>query len=175
MYFVSMQLVHSHTKGMPITANQCSSVEKRLWQTIVCLCLSIQRWHFLRKKCSDVSLTSSFTMLHAKLTSRLTLTTLKRIQLGAYYPCLQSLTNRPAYTDGRETRNYHHRAPKGLFHNQSSTCMCQRLYETQNYGSRPFSLSAATIVNAAPTPVQPYLRLMRLDKPIGMYIEWMLI
>lgn len=29
------------------------------------------------------------------------------------------------------------------------------------------SLSAAAVVNAAPRPLQPYLRLMRLDKPIG--------
>lgn len=34
---------------------------------------------------------------------------------------------------------------------------------------RALSLSAAAVVNAAPRPLQPYLRLMRLDKPIG---EW---
>lgn len=34
---------------------------------------------------------------------------------------------------------------------------------------RTLSLSAAAVVNAAPRPLQPYLRLMRLDKPIG---EW---
>lgn len=32
---------------------------------------------------------------------------------------------------------------------------------------RPLSLSAAAVVNSAPRPLQPYLRLMRLDKPIG--------
>lgn len=32
---------------------------------------------------------------------------------------------------------------------------------------RSFSLSPAGIVNAAPASVQPYLHLMRLDKPIG--------
>ncbi|XP_044536390.1 4-hydroxybenzoate polyprenyltransferase, mitochondrial isoform X2 [Gracilinanus agilis] len=32
---------------------------------------------------------------------------------------------------------------------------------------RPLSLSAAAIVDSAPRPLQPYLRLMRLDKPIG--------
>lgn len=32
---------------------------------------------------------------------------------------------------------------------------------------RSFSLSPAGIVSAAPVSVQPYLRLMRLDKPIG--------
>ena len=34
---------------------------------------------------------------------------------------------------------------------------------------RALSLSAAAVVNSAPRPLQPYLRLMRLDKPIG---EW---
>uniref|UniRef100_A0A2K5YCE1 Coenzyme Q2, polyprenyltransferase n=1 Tax=Mandrillus leucophaeus TaxID=9568 RepID=A0A2K5YCE1_MANLE len=32
---------------------------------------------------------------------------------------------------------------------------------------RQLSLSAAAVVNSAPRPLQPYLRLMRLDKPIG--------
>ncbi len=36
-----------------------------------------------------------------------------------------------------------------------------------NSGRRLFSLTPAGIVNAAPASVQPYLRLMRLDKPIG--------
>lgn len=34
-------------------------------------------------------------------------------------------------------------------------------------GGRGLRLSAAAVVEAAPRPVQPYLRLMRLDKPIG--------
>lgn len=34
-------------------------------------------------------------------------------------------------------------------------------------GGRPLSLSASAVVNLAPRPLQPYLRLMRLDKPIG--------
>lgn len=32
---------------------------------------------------------------------------------------------------------------------------------------RQLSLSAAAVVESAPRPLQPYLRLMRLDKPIG--------
>lgn len=32
---------------------------------------------------------------------------------------------------------------------------------------RLLSLSAPAVVDAAPRPLQPYLRLMRLDKPIG--------
>lgn len=45
-----------------------------------------------------------------------------------------------------------------------------RLWRPQNCGRRLFHFSAAAIVNSAPVPVQPYLRLMRLDKPIGLYM-----
>uniref|UniRef100_G3PKM9 4-hydroxybenzoate polyprenyltransferase, mitochondrial n=1 Tax=Gasterosteus aculeatus TaxID=69293 RepID=G3PKM9_GASAC len=40
-------------------------------------------------------------------------------------------------------------------------------------GTRSISLSAATVVNSAPAPVQPYLRLMRLDKPIGTWLLYL--
>ncbi|KAK2115950.1 hypothetical protein P7K49_006576 [Saguinus oedipus] len=36
---------------------------------------------------------------------------------------------------------------------------------------RPFSMSAAAVVDSAPRPLQPYLRLMRLDKPIGISVS----
>lgn len=39
--------------------------------------------------------------------------------------------------------------------------------ETRTQRGRALSLSAAAVVNSAPRPLQPYLRLMRLDKPIG--------
>ncbi|XP_060763057.1 4-hydroxybenzoate polyprenyltransferase, mitochondrial isoform X2 [Neoarius graeffei] len=38
---------------------------------------------------------------------------------------------------------------------------------------RSFSLSPAGIVSAAPVSVQPYLRLMRLDKPIGTWLLYL--
>ncbi|XP_063956413.1 4-hydroxybenzoate polyprenyltransferase, mitochondrial-like isoform X2 [Lytechinus pictus] len=38
---------------------------------------------------------------------------------------------------------------------------------------RHLSLSPAGIVNAAPTKVQPYLRLIRLDKPIGTWLLYL--
>ncbi|XP_007945026.1 4-hydroxybenzoate polyprenyltransferase, mitochondrial [Orycteropus afer afer] len=38
---------------------------------------------------------------------------------------------------------------------------------------RPFSLSAAAVVDSAPRPLQPYLRLMRLDKPIGTWLLYL--
>lgn len=48
------------------------------------------------------------------------------------------------------------------------------LSDTSHYGlnsKRYFKLSPAGIVNASPAAIQPYLRLMRLDKPIGELIE----
>ncbi|XP_004391032.2 4-hydroxybenzoate polyprenyltransferase, mitochondrial isoform X1 [Trichechus manatus latirostris] len=38
---------------------------------------------------------------------------------------------------------------------------------------RPLSLSAAAVVDSAPRPLQPYLRLMRLDKPIGTWLLYL--
>ncbi|CAH6882155.1 4-hydroxybenzoate polyprenyltransferase, mitochondrial [Phodopus roborovskii] len=38
---------------------------------------------------------------------------------------------------------------------------------------RALSLSAAAVVNSAPRPLQPYLRLMRLDKPIGTWLLYL--
>ncbi|XP_052448015.1 4-hydroxybenzoate polyprenyltransferase, mitochondrial [Carassius gibelio] len=40
-------------------------------------------------------------------------------------------------------------------------------------GRRFFSLTPAGIVNSAPASVQPYLRLMRLDKPIGTWLLYL--
>ncbi|OBS79076.1 hypothetical protein A6R68_18535 [Neotoma lepida] len=40
-------------------------------------------------------------------------------------------------------------------------------------GVRALRLSAAAVVNSAPRPLQPYLRLMRLDKPIGTWLLYL--
>lgn len=60
-----------------------------------------------------------------------------------------------------------------LFYSQSAIRPSLRLHETQHYGRRSFSVSATTIVNSAPALVQPYLRLMRLDKPIGTWLLYL--
>ncbi|XP_075400212.1 4-hydroxybenzoate polyprenyltransferase, mitochondrial [Tenrec ecaudatus] len=39
--------------------------------------------------------------------------------------------------------------------------------------ARPLSLSAAAVVHSAPGALQPYLRLMRLDKPIGTWLLYL--
>lgn len=66
---------------------------------------------------------------------------------------------------------------------QSGSCFNKRdghkqriwppLLAGHNSGRRFFSLTPAGIVNAAPASVQPYLRLMRLDKPIGTWLLYL--
>lgn len=114
-------------------------------------------------------------MLQAKLTSRwLPLHALRMIQHGTYYPIVYPPSHCFLHTEGGRTRNGLHSDTswlRRLFYSQSVVHPLLRPCKPQQYGRRSFSLSAATIVNSAPAPVQPYLRLMRLDKPIGLYIH----
>ncbi|KAJ8415605.1 hypothetical protein AAFF_G00425850 [Aldrovandia affinis] len=59
------------------------------------------------------------------------------------------------------------------FHTQTSWPRPLARLDTSPNGRRFFSLSAAGIVNSAPVAVQPYLRLMRLDKPIGTWLLYL--
>ncbi|XP_054466877.1 4-hydroxybenzoate polyprenyltransferase, mitochondrial [Anoplopoma fimbria] len=116
-------------------------------------------------------------MLLAKLTSRLTVNTLRRIHHGALYPCLYSMSNVFLHTEGGRTRDLSLRSDssvlrRGLY-GQSVFHPSLRPHETQQYGRRSFSLSAASVVNSAPASIQPYLRLMRLDKPIGTWLLYL--
>lgn len=115
-------------------------------------------------------------MLPVKLTSRLTLSALRRLHHGAYFPCVSSLSNCLLHKDGGAARDAVHTKSSEMrreFYSQSAIRPCLRPHETRHYGRRSFSLSAATIVNSAPAPVQPYLRLMRLDKPIGTWLLYL--
>ncbi|KAI7812807.1 4-hydroxybenzoate polyprenyltransferase, mitochondrial [Triplophysa rosa] len=62
---------------------------------------------------------------------------------------------------------------------QSGSCFNERthrkpgIWSMSPAGNRFFSLTPAGIVNAAPAPIQPYLRLMRLDKPIGTWLLYL--
>ncbi|XP_029294964.1 4-hydroxybenzoate polyprenyltransferase, mitochondrial [Cottoperca gobio] len=116
-------------------------------------------------------------MLPAKLSSHLTLNTLRRIHRGSSYSCLYPLSNIFLHTEGRRTTVASllsdSSALRRVFYSQSAIRPSLRLRETQQYGRRSFSLSAATIVSSAPAPVQPYLRLMRLDKPIGTWLLYL--
>ncbi|KAM7415809.1 hypothetical protein PAMA_018052 [Pampus argenteus] len=115
-------------------------------------------------------------MLRAKLTSQLALTALRRTQYGTSYPCLYTLSSCSLHKEGGKTRDGLLSDSSVLrrdFYSQSAIRPSVRLHETHHYGRRPFSLSAATIVNSAPAPVRPYLRLMRLDKPIGTWLLYL--
>lgn len=110
-------------------------------------------------------------MLPAKLTRHCPLNTLRKVQYATCSPCLYTLSNCFLHKEESRTRDDLHSNSRRLFYSQSAIRPSVRLCETKYYGRRPFSVSAATIVNSAPAAVQPYLRLMRLDKPIGMYIQ----
>lgn len=144
---------------------------KNHWQTVVCVCVLIRVFR------GDVfwgDWPHRNTMLQAKLTSRLPLNALRRIHHGTYYPCVYPLSNCFLNTGGGRTRDGLHSdtsVSRRVFYSQNVVRPSLRPCKTQHYGRRSFSLSAATIVNSAPAPVQPYLRLMRLDKPIGLYIH----
>lgn len=115
-------------------------------------------------------------MFPAKLTNRLTMSVLRRIHHAKCHPCPYSLSNCFLYTEGGGTRDGVHSESsvfKRVFYSQSAIRPSLRLRETQHCGRRSFSLTAATVVNSAPAPVQPYLRLMRLDKPIGTWLLYL--
>lgn len=159
-------------KEMPAQANHPSSVKEPVSNLCVCVCVfCVQGWHWHWGGTTMSVWLQGPTMLPAKLTGQLTLTTLRRIH-HASYPCLHSLSESFLHKEGMgPTYGLHSdfSVLKRVFHSQGALRPSVRLRETQKYGTRPFSLSAATIVNSAPAPVQPYLRLMRLDKPIGLY------
>uniref|UniRef100_A0A3Q1BJH6 4-hydroxybenzoate polyprenyltransferase, mitochondrial n=2 Tax=Amphiprion ocellaris TaxID=80972 RepID=A0A3Q1BJH6_AMPOC len=116
-------------------------------------------------------------MFQAKLTSQLTLTALKRIQHGSCcYPCLTKLSNSFHQKEGMRTNDGLRSRPIVLtrvLYSQRVIRPSVRLLQTQHNGRRSFSVSAASIVNSAPAHVQPYLRLMRLDKPIGTWLLYL--
>ncbi|XP_016011740.2 4-hydroxybenzoate polyprenyltransferase, mitochondrial isoform X2 [Rousettus aegyptiacus] len=49
----------------------------------------------------------------------------------------------------------------------------ERFSASRGQRGRQLSLSAAAVVDSAPRPLQPYLRLMRLDKPIGTWLLYL--
>uniref|UniRef100_A0A1A7WI82 4-hydroxybenzoate polyprenyltransferase, mitochondrial n=2 Tax=Iconisemion striatum TaxID=60296 RepID=A0A1A7WI82_9TELE len=113
-------------------------------------------------------------MFSAKLISRSTLTVLKGFRTCP--PGLPTLSN--CFIHNQTTRSTDGLHPfsvmfRGELCKQSSVCLSAKLRETRFNGRRSFSLSAASIVNSAPVRVQPYLRLMRLDKPIGTWLLYL--
>lgn len=169
---VFVQLIHSNTKGMLVAANQSSYVKKPLTNHCMFVFICVFRGDIFWGKKKDNVWPQRNTMFPAKLTSRLTLNTLRRIHHGASYSCLCSLSNNFLHTEGGgRTRDVSLHSDSSVlrrvFYSQSAIRPSLRLCETQQYGRRSFSLSAATVVSSAPASIQPYLRLIRLDKPIG--------
>ncbi|TSM85944.1 4-hydroxybenzoate polyprenyltransferase, mitochondrial [Bagarius yarrelli] len=83
------------------------------------------------------------------------------------------------FTTIHKARKNQNAVPHGLV-----SCVINRDFQKQTRGlsdsphcgfnnKRFFSLSPAGIVNASPASVQPYLRLMRLDKPIGTWLLYL--
>ena len=54
-------------------------------------------------------------------------------------------------------------------HRDSHSALLNPWKETLSSSQRQFSLSPKVILEASPKPLQPYLRLIRFDKPIGKY------
>ncbi|XP_041856347.1 4-hydroxybenzoate polyprenyltransferase, mitochondrial [Melanotaenia boesemani] len=115
-------------------------------------------------------------MFCAKLTSRLIPSVLRTIHHGTCHPCLFTLSNGFLQNDvTRSIEGFHSASSgrRGVCCIQSSVRSSIRQQLTPHIGRRTFSLSAAAIVNSAPSHVQPYLRLMRLDKPIGTWLLYL--
>ncbi|XP_062873677.1 4-hydroxybenzoate polyprenyltransferase, mitochondrial [Trichomycterus rosablanca] len=103
-------------------------------------------------------------MMSTKYLKLLNSHTLKRIPAYSVY----TLT-----TVQKDTRNYSTGSSciKKDFLKLRVASAAVHIYGLNN--KRCLSLSPAGIVNAAPAPVQPYLRLMRLDKPIGTWLLYL--
>ncbi|KAM9811041.1 4-hydroxybenzoate polyprenyltransferase, mitochondrial [Neosynchiropus ocellatus] len=106
-------------------------------------------------------------MLHPlKLTSQFAPEALRRLPTSIH--CFCSIRMR--LNSGRHYSRTQWRGER--LHGHDVCTLLTRGLKIQNNG-RSFGVSAATIVNAAPTRLQPYLRLMRLDKPIGTWLLYL--
>ncbi|CAB1321701.1 unnamed protein product [Coregonus sp. 'balchen'] len=118
-------------------------------------------------------------MLPARFTSQVILSTWRRLHHGTCYSNLPSLSSKYLNKQRKTMVSTHHPENsvfKRVFHSPRAWLLHPptRLEATTTpCGKRLFSLSAAGIVNSAPAPVQPYLRLMRLDKPIGTWLLYL--
>ncbi|XP_070991971.1 4-hydroxybenzoate polyprenyltransferase, mitochondrial-like [Oncorhynchus clarkii lewisi] len=106
-------------------------------------------------------------MLPARLTSQVILNTWRRRHHGTCYSNLPSLSSNYLNNQRKTAASTHHpeNSPQSWLLNPPT-----RLDATRK---RLFSLSAAGIVNSAPASMQAYLRLMRLDKPIGTWLLYL--
>uniref|UniRef100_A0A3B3ZUB4 4-hydroxybenzoate polyprenyltransferase, mitochondrial n=1 Tax=Periophthalmus magnuspinnatus TaxID=409849 RepID=A0A3B3ZUB4_9GOBI len=104
---------------------------------------------------------------------RLTFKTISRIHHGSCCHRFQPLSyDFVKVCEGRREDPPHFYVSRRNLSIKNALLPSSKLWSAQS-GRRVFSLSAASIVNSAPAPVQPYLRLMRLDKPIGTWLLYL--
>lgn len=108
-------------------------------------------------------------MLLAKLSAT---NALRRIHLGNLHLRADPLSGYFLNVHG-ERKKHGDRTESSWPRRQSAVRTALRPPKIQHSGVRTLSLSAASIVNSAPASVQPYLRLMRLDKPIGTWLLYL--
>ncbi|XP_072520938.1 4-hydroxybenzoate polyprenyltransferase, mitochondrial [Salminus brasiliensis] len=97
-------------------------------------------------------------MMSVRLFTLLNSHQIRRISPQTCYSCLSSI------------QRYKNDDTAAVF--PSGFCFVKRDFQKVS-SKRSFSLTPAGIVNAAPSSVQPYLRLMRLDKPIGTWLLYL--
>ncbi|XP_046871824.1 4-hydroxybenzoate polyprenyltransferase, mitochondrial [Hypomesus transpacificus] len=110
-----------------------------------------------------------------RFATRLTFNTLRRIHYESCQSYLPALSSSFLKKDKKTDLSSHLDTSvlKRVFHSQRSWLHPLTRWDTAPCGKRQFSFSAAGIVNSAPAAVQPYLRLMRLDKPIGTWLLYL--
>ncbi|XP_029915211.1 4-hydroxybenzoate polyprenyltransferase, mitochondrial [Myripristis murdjan] len=114
-------------------------------------------------------------MLPVKLTSQFTLNTLRRFHHGTCHSYLSSFSNSFPHKEGRTGKSPRCDSSvlRRVLYSHSAIRPSVRPGQAGLHGRRAISISAAAVVNSAPAPVQPYLRLMRLDKPIGTWLLYL--
>ncbi|KAL6114753.1 coq2 [Pungitius sinensis] len=106
------------------------------------------------------------------LTSRLALDALRRTRHGAPHPCRRSLPGLFLLAEGWRTGDTSLHSDPGVSKRGLRGRRVSPPWPGPR-GTRSLGWSAAAVVNSAPAPVQPYLRLMRLDKPIGTWLLYL--
>lgn len=98
-----------------------------------------------------------------------------RIRHGSYCPLFHPLSGVFMQSERRQNHCYPQFNANALRKTLYSQNECFLSANLRNIKSerRYFRLSAASVVNHAPVTVQPYLRLMRLDKPIGTWLLYL--
>ncbi|XP_061586084.1 4-hydroxybenzoate polyprenyltransferase, mitochondrial [Cololabis saira] len=110
-------------------------------------------------------------MFLGQLSGRLVLSALRRQRCPAW---AATLSNCSVHKETTTRTNGFHTEPSGASRAlRSRSTVLGSLRESQGKGRRSFSLSASAVVNSAPAHLRPYLRLMRLDKPIGTWLLYL--